>query len=123
MRIGELSARTRVTVRMLRYYEERGLLTPERAPSGYRRYHEDDVQRATLVSSLIRSGLPTKLIVPLLRDATVGDIAEDGLTDLLRAEMARLDARIDCMTLSRAAIARHLRDREEAGLTDPRPTG
>ena len=38
MQIGELSARTGASVRMLRYYEEHGLLEPERTESGYRVY-------------------------------------------------------------------------------------
>ena len=38
MQIGELSARTGASVRMLRYYEEQGLLEPRRTGSGYRDY-------------------------------------------------------------------------------------
>ena len=45
MQIGELSARTAATVRMLRYYEEQGLLSPKRTESGYRIYDETDVLR------------------------------------------------------------------------------
>ena len=118
MRIGELSRRTGIPVRMLRYYEEKGLLAPERAPSGYRHYQETDVDRATLVSSLIRSGLPTTLIIPLLRDQQrpvdqrrAGD-ADDGdgeLAALFAAELARLNSRIACLSLSRDAVRRHLR--------------
>lgn len=103
MRIGELSRRTSIPVRMLRYYEQRGLLTPTRAPNGYRQYTEEDVERAKLVGSMIKSGLPTKLIVPILRGE--GD-AE--LVELLTAERARLDSRIACMSVSRAAIDAHL---------------
>jgi DNA-binding transcriptional MerR regulator len=44
MRIGELSRRTGVNERLLRYYEEQGLLRPDRLPSGYRVYAESDVQ-------------------------------------------------------------------------------
>lgn len=107
MRIGELSRRSRVSVRMLRYYEERGLLTPHRATNGYRDYAEEDVTRASLVGSLIRSGLPTKLIIPLLGGG--GGVHGDGdLAELLASESARLQSRIDCMSLSRDAIEAHL---------------
>jgi hypothetical protein len=40
MRIGELAERTGVPARLLRYYEEQGLLTPARAANGYRDYGE-----------------------------------------------------------------------------------
>ncbi|MEV0578605.1 MerR family transcriptional regulator [Streptomyces sp. NPDC050392] len=112
MRIGELSERTRIPIRMLRYYEERGLLKPERAPSGYRHYQEADVEQATLVSSLVRSGLPTRLILPLLQKNQVdGYEAGDGddLVALFDAEFARLDSQVKCLTFSRNAVQQHLR--------------
>lgn len=40
MRIGELARRTGVSERMLRYYEQEGLLRPARTTSGYRDYGE-----------------------------------------------------------------------------------
>jgi len=107
VRIGELSRRTRVSVRMLRYYEEQGLLVPGRATNGYREYGEDDVARVVLVASLVRSGLPTRLITPLLR-APCGPDPDDDLAPLFAAELERLDARITCLSLSRDAVAAHL---------------
>ncbi|MGW2477839.1 MerR family transcriptional regulator [Streptomyces sp. NPDC001665] len=112
MRIGELSKRTRIPIRMLRYYEERGLLRPERTPSGYRHYQEADVEQATLVSSLVRSGLPTRLILPLLQENQAGgDETDDGddLVALFDAEFARLDSQVKCLTFSRNAVQQHLR--------------
>ncbi len=121
MRIGELAARSGVTVRMLRHYEEKGLLSPQRAPNGYREYEERDVARAGLVTSMIRSGLPTRLIVPLLQRRDERDAAdEDDVVALLRAEAERLDGRIACMTLSRRTIQEYL-DRIEPGDPDVRP--
>nr|MDT0665311.1 MerR family DNA-binding transcriptional regulator [Micromonospora sp. DSM 115978] len=43
MRIAEVSRRTGVAARMLRYYEEQGLLSPGRHANGYRDYTESDV--------------------------------------------------------------------------------
>jgi DNA-binding transcriptional MerR regulator len=110
VRIGELSSPSGVPVRMLRYYEEKGLLAPGRAANGYREYGERDVTRAALVTSMIRSGLPTKLIVPLLRQrCDAADVEPDEeVAALLRDEAARLDARIACMSLSRRTIQDYL---------------
>jgi len=57
MRIGELSRRTGVPTRMLRYYEEQDLLHPERAANGYR------VQQ---IRGLLDSGLTTEIIRKIL---------------------------------------------------------
>ena len=111
MRIGELAKKTRVPVRMLRYYEQRGLLAPTRSPNGYRAYAEDDVARVTLVSSLVRSGLPTKLIVPLVvrtPDGRPDGCTADQLLDAFQDEAERLDAKIACLTLSRNAVQKYL---------------
>ncbi|MFD5575536.1 MerR family DNA-binding transcriptional regulator, partial [Streptomyces cadmiisoli] len=43
MLIGELSRRTGVSSRLLRYYEAQGLLDAERGPNGYRDYTADSV--------------------------------------------------------------------------------
>ncbi|RKR93086.1 MerR family transcriptional regulator [Micromonospora pisi] len=118
MRIGELAKRSLVPIRMLRYYEERGLLSPGRGANGYRDYRESDVTRAVLVSSLIRSGLPTRLIIPLLQDEPPGQppatldespgAVDESLEGLFAAELARLDSKIACMNLSRTAVRKHL---------------
>ncbi|HET9169491.1 MAG TPA: MerR family transcriptional regulator [Actinospica sp.] len=66
MRIGELAARTGVSVRSLRYYEEQGLLVSERSPSGQRWYTEYAVERVLFVQRLYASGLSSRTIAELL---------------------------------------------------------
>lgn len=43
MNIGEVAAAVDLPVKTLRYYEEIGLVVPQRQPNGYRRYTERDV--------------------------------------------------------------------------------
>jgi DNA-binding transcriptional MerR regulator len=53
LRIGEAAARSAVSVRTLRYYEELGLLTPSaRSPGGARRYAEEDLTRLARIREL-----------------------------------------------------------------------
>ncbi len=52
MKIGELTQRTGISVRMLRYYEGQGLLNPHRRESGYREYSENDVLTVDRLSTL-----------------------------------------------------------------------
>ncbi|TQS26146.1 MerR family transcriptional regulator [Microbispora sp. KK1-11] len=84
MRIGELARRTGVHERLLRYYEEQGLLHPERRPSGYREYGDEDVNTVRRIRSLLAAGLNTSTIaaiLPCLRDD--GDRLIPTCSDLL----------------------------------------
>ncbi|MFD4355844.1 MerR family transcriptional regulator [Nocardia sp. NPDC058519] len=67
MRIGELSTNTGVSVRSLRYYEEQGLLTSTRSPSGQRHYTLDHVDRVLLLRRLYAAGVSSRTISQLLR--------------------------------------------------------
>jgi DNA-binding transcriptional MerR regulator len=66
MQIGEIAARSGVPERLLRYYEERGLLTPERTPAGRRLYEESDVVRVATIRALLAAGLNTATIAIML---------------------------------------------------------
>jgi DNA-binding transcriptional MerR regulator len=53
LQIGEVAERTGVTQRTLRFYEEKGLLTPPgRLEGGFRLYSEDDVRRVEQIKRL-----------------------------------------------------------------------
>jgi DNA-binding transcriptional MerR regulator len=107
MRIGELSGRTGVSVRLLRYYEEQGLLAPARRPSGYREYREDDVERVRRIRLLLAAGLPTRTIA-----GSLGGLCEHdgrltpcaGLAGDLRQERARIDDTIRALLASREIL-------------------
>ncbi|MEV0059790.1 MerR family transcriptional regulator [Nocardia sp. NPDC050718] len=66
MLIGELAHRTGVSTRLLRYYEEQGLLRPHRDPNGYRSYPETAVGEVTKIRELLAAGLTTDDIAQLM---------------------------------------------------------
>ncbi|GAA2113927.1 MerR family transcriptional regulator [Actinomadura alba] len=66
MRMKEMVRRTGVHERMLRYYEQQGLLKPQRLPSGYRVYSEANVETVRRIRCLLAAGLPTALIAQVL---------------------------------------------------------
>jgi DNA-binding transcriptional MerR regulator len=110
MRIGELSRRTGVHERLLRYYEEQGLLHPERRPSGYREYGDADIDTVRRIRSLLAAGLNTSTIatiLPCLRDD--GDrlipTCSDLLADLHR-ERDRITQSITDLQTSLGALDR-----------------
>ncbi|MFL1431313.1 MerR family transcriptional regulator [Nocardiopsis sp. frass1] len=64
--MGEFSRRTGVSPRLVRYYEEQGLLTPSRAPSGYREFSEEDTATVRGIRILLGAGLNTATIAELM---------------------------------------------------------
>ncbi len=113
MRIGELSHRTGTSRRLLRYYEEQGLIVSQRSANGYRDYDEATVDRVGQVRGLLDAGLPTRIIKQILpcldkprtihfRDATPEMIAT------LEHERDRMTQRAECLLRNRDAIAEYL---------------
>jgi DNA-binding transcriptional MerR regulator len=113
MRIGELSQRTNTSRRLLRYYEEQGLIVAERSPNGYRAYDERFVDRVLQIRGLLDAGLPTRIIKQILPcldkprvihfpDATPEMIAT------LEAELEQMNRRIECLARNRDAVAEYL---------------
>ncbi|OBF33037.1 MerR family transcriptional regulator [Mycobacterium sp. ACS1612] len=113
MKIGELAERTGVSRRLLRYYEEQGLLTPSRGDNGYREYREPTVDVVLQIKGLLDAGLPTRIIQQLLpcldqpQTIYVPDVTPDMITTL-RREQARLTERIEFLTRNRDAVADYL---------------
>ncbi|MFI7504671.1 MerR family transcriptional regulator [Streptomyces sp. NPDC049687] len=113
MRIGELSERTGTPRRLLRYYEEQGLLVAGRSPNGYRDYPEGCVNRVLQIRGLLESGLPTRIIKQILpcindpRAIHVSDATPETIATL-EGERQRMTDRIECLLRSREAISGYL---------------
>jgi DNA-binding transcriptional MerR regulator len=121
VRIGELAARTGVSVRSLRYYEEQGLLVSERSTSGQRYYTEYAVERVNFVQRLYAGGLSSRTIADLL-PCVDAPSEENSVAALERMEQEReklsehiadliktRDALDVLMTTARAAMENQLR--------------
>ncbi|MBB5492438.1 DNA-binding transcriptional MerR regulator [Nocardiopsis metallicus] len=111
MLIGELSERTGVSRRLLRYYEDQGLLESARSTSGYRVYGEEAPRTVQRIRTLLDMGLTTRTIASVLPCAT-GDGNEPlelemcpSLLATIRRELAELDERIDELQRNRGALA------------------
>lgn len=113
MRIGEVTDRTGVAARMLRYYEEQELLSPGRHPNGYRDYTEADVEQVATIRDLSSSGVPTRFIKIILdRQAGTGwtSSCDDILAGMIRDQMTDIDLKINCLTTSREVLGQFLND-------------
>lgn len=119
MKIGEIAARTQVAPRLIRYYEQQGLLDADRAANGYRAYTDEHVERVTRIAGLVQAGIPTRLVKVLLEaeDAEARGVPScpAEVAELLAAELVPLECRIACLTRSRDAIRSYLaRTRHQA---------
>jgi DNA-binding transcriptional MerR regulator len=116
VRIGELSRRTDISTRMLRYYEEQGLLTAERDDNGYRSYAESSAGQALQVRGLLDSGLTTEIIRDLLPCLAGADPSPSLTPPYLSPELAialtqhleRIQKRIDCLSRNRDAVRAYI---------------
>ncbi|MGK5638569.1 MerR family transcriptional regulator [Streptomyces sp. URMC 126] len=108
MRMKDMVRRTGVSERLLRYYEDQGLLAPERLPSGYRVYSEDDVVTVGRIRGLLAAGLTTAVIARML-PCLEGDgsrmvpICPDLVAEL-RGERTRITAAIDDLRAARGVL-------------------
>ncbi|WP_405763916.1 MerR family transcriptional regulator [Actinacidiphila glaucinigra] len=135
MQIGEVAARTELSLRTIRHYEETGLVTPSaRSQGGFRLYTEADVARLMVIRRMKPLGFTLDQMRDLL-DATdrldAADLPDgderDALFERVRAYEQAATGKIEDLRvqLSRAEdFAATLRDRlERAAGTVPATGG
>ncbi|MEN8652025.1 MerR family transcriptional regulator [Streptomyces sp. 21So2-11] len=111
MLIGELSRRTGVSARLLRYYEAQGLLDAGRGANGYRDYDEEAVLVVRQVRALLHAGLSTEVIRSVLPCARGEQPEFDWCAELravLDRELAATDERISALRRNRTALVGYL---------------
>lgn len=100
LKVGELAARSGLTVRTLHHFDEIGLLTPAtRSEAGYRLYSREDVARLHGIQALRHLGLPLKEIGAML----AGDGHE--LPAIVARQIRSLDHEIAHATELRSRLA------------------
>jgi DNA-binding transcriptional MerR regulator len=109
MRIGALARETGVSARLLRYYEEQGLLRPVRLANGYREYAGSDVVTVSHIRSLLAAGLPTAVIAQVLHcvhddGGRLTPSACPGMVEHLERERARIAEAIAQLGTERQAL-------------------
>ena len=108
MKIGELSHRTGVSVRMLRYYEAEGLLAPARTGRGYRDYGPTEEETVRRIRSLGSAGMTLDIIrqlLPCVRTNHPAFVPCGELRRILTEQVDLLDRRIGSLVQSRRTLA------------------
>jgi DNA-binding transcriptional MerR regulator len=113
MRIGELSRRSGVSARSLRYYEQHGLISAQRESNGYREYDDSAVARAGTIHMLFGMDFPREVVRAVL--ACTGEAPEeahDALADKLTVVRSGLAERIQELTDTHRKVSAFLEARE-----------
>lgn len=112
MRIGELARRTGASPRSLRYYEQQGLIAPERGDNGYRTYSVDTVRVVHNVRSLLASGLTLAEIRQVGDCLYTEDLSQteacDHVIALFEARIHSVDAQLAAVTDTRERLTAEL---------------
>lgn len=113
MRIGELSERTGASVRSLRYYEKKGLISGERLENDYRDFDEAQVERVRAVQFYLGLGLSADGIEPILnckgedaspdKDPEINEHCED-LLKLYEERLSEMDEQMQYLSEARSRL-------------------
>ena len=126
LKIGELAKRTEVPARMLRYYEEQGLITPRRQQNGYREYDDYLVDRVKKIRGLLDSGIPTRIIGNMLpclnqpQEIVVTD-PDPELREILVRERDRMTERIALLEHHCQALTQYIAAMDRSLTATTRP--
>jgi MerR family transcriptional regulator, copper efflux regulator len=117
--IGEVSIRSGLPVKTIRYYTDIGLLNPQvrRSPSGYRLYESDVLNRLTFIRRTQALGLSLSEIRDILEIHDQGKLPCGQVKQYLESKLAEIEAQIRQLSLLRSEVKGLL-----SGWKEPLPT-
>lgn len=111
MQIGELARRAQTSIKAVRYYEELGLVAPERLSNGYRDYSDRELRIVQEIRTLAAQGIAPAKAAPFVECLATGHHHSDECPASLTAYrdgIAELDRVIASLTSRRLLLAKRL---------------
>lgn len=111
MLIGELAEQAGTSTRMVRYYEQHGLLRGRRMANGYRAYDDADLRILREIRALLEIGFALEETRPFVECLRAGNPAGDSCADsvaVYRAKLSELDSYIDRLQSVREQVSGQL---------------
>ena len=93
MKIKQVEELVGISSKNIRFYEDQGLLTPNRADNGYREYHEPEIARLKQIKFLRKLGVPISQIQELLSHSLSLDSCLQTASDTAAPEFERSERR------------------------------
>lgn len=117
-KIGDFSRLAQVSTRMLRHYDQLGLLTPSQIDewTGYRYYTIDQLPRLHRLIALKELGFSLEQVAHLLKD---DDLPPEQLRGMLRLRQSELEREIRESQFRLAEVEARLQQIEQAGQPSP----
>ncbi|MUL63584.1 peroxiredoxin [Mycobacterium sp. CBMA 234] len=114
MRISELAAQAGVSAKAVRYYEQLGLIVPQRGGNGYREYTDAHLRAVTEIRELAALGVPPSKAAPFIECLDAGHPQGDDCPASMavyRDSIADIDRIVTALTSRRAVLmGRLIRD-------------
>jgi DNA-binding transcriptional MerR regulator len=107
MQVGELSERTGVSVRSIRYYEQAGVLPATRRGNGYREFDPSAVERVRAIRNLLETGFnleDVQSVATCLQGADTNTRCCSQTVSLYRDKLTQIDGQLQTLTELRRRI-------------------
>lgn len=104
MEIGEASRRCGLPAKTIRYYEDVGLIHPDRKASGYRRYRQTDIDDLVFVGRARMAGFTVAECSTLLNRYRRRERATEVSKLVVESAIAQVDRRISELRQLRKAL-------------------
>lgn len=117
MNIGDVSDRSGLPAKTIRYYEDIGLVRPARRENGYREFEDRDLHKLAFLGRARSLGFSIKECRTLLSLYEDRERSSSDVKKIARSHLARIDQKIDELR----ALSATLRDLVEHCRGDERP--
>lgn len=104
MNIGDVSTRTGLPAKTIRYYEEIGLITPLRDDNGYRRFRDQDIHKLNFLGRARALGFTIEDCRALLALYEDEYRASADVKRIARQHLAQIDAKISDLNAMRDTL-------------------
>lgn len=115
MQVGEVAARTGISIRAIRYYERQGLVPAIRRENGYREFDPSAVERVTAIRDLLDSGFTVQEIHALsacLHEAPRTMHCCEQTATVYREKLVRIAAQMQTLRAVQRRIEERIADLE-----------
>jgi len=110
MNIGDVAERSGLPAKTIRYYEDIGLVTPQRAANGYRNFRESDLHKLTFLGHARSLGFSIEDCRALLALYEDESRASSDVKRIAKDHLARIDRKITDLAAMRDTLSHLVRE-------------